>query len=201
MAFKLASKEGSNSFANTSPPPVPKTPWLSKKTDPASPTKALRMAGLAFFISFAISCVVSPGREEWIRRNTMCWARAAARTATAVSLASLANKGVVAWRSVAEMPAAGCTYESMEYRAIRCSGPFVFPVLGRISNSWTAIRERLWRSSGSCRVTSALKSFTEFMRTFGLLDLELLINRASKRWNVLFWRGCLNARKKCVITR
>jgi hypothetical protein len=75
------------------------------------------------------------------------------------------------------------------------------PDLGRFMSSETARRERLCGSDGSLWLMTALKRVTEFERTRGLLDLELLMIWPRRRWNESTARGGLYARKKRATAR
>jgi hypothetical protein len=102
--------------------------------------------------TWSLAAVLAAFEGHHERGNTpMRRGKTAARTDVAPSCVSFARRGAVVWMRAVETMAAGVRNASIEYRAMRWSDFALFPDIGRLRRSGTAIAERLSESKGSLR--------------------------------------------------
>lgn len=110
---------------------------------PVREQKALRIPGFTLPISLVIRTKVSLGMVTPSLRHSVRWGvNALARVDMTASCVSFARSGEADCMMRADIEAEGDKYPSIVYRALRWSGPAVFPAFGRLRISSTVDKSK-----------------------------------------------------------
>lgn len=197
--FKLVSKTGIIALRNRTEASV-SSESKDHKAPPTAEQNALRIGGLAFASSLTTTVVTETGNGSLPLSWKDRWEERAEPSASiAGSLVSLVRRVGTDDTTSGDVVEAGGTDCNMVYRAMRWSGPVVFPAFGRLSISTTAVFKSSYFSAFLEMII--LNSSVAFDRTTILLDLEQFRIGVRTRLNTSCGKEEGYARKNSQITR